>query len=63
MASRKLIVFKHDSDLGNAPSHLLFDLVKVSRKPDVIVPRSFTDYDVSIDTDSAPDGVTVIPKL
>ena len=34
MAARKLIVFKHDSDLGNAPSHVLFDLVKVERKPD-----------------------------
>ena len=33
MATRKLIVFKHDSDLGNAPSHLLFDRVKVERKP------------------------------
>ncbi len=63
MASRTLIVFKHDSDLGNAPSHQLFDLVKVTRKPDVVVPRSFTDYDVSIDADSAPDGVTVIEKL
>ena len=63
MASRKLIVFKHGSDLGNAPSHLLFDLVKVSRKPDVVVPRNFTDYDVSFDPNSVPDGVTVIQKL
>jgi CRISPR-associated protein Csd2 len=63
MASRTLIVFKHDSDLGNAPSHKLFDLVKVARKPDVVAPRSFTDYDVSIDAASAPDGVTIIEKL
>lgn len=63
MAARKLIVFKHDSDLGNAPSHLLFDLVQVDRKPDTIVPRAFTDYSVSIDADKVPNGVTVIEKL
>ena len=63
MATRKLIVFKHDSDLGNAPAHRLFDLVKVERKPEVVVPRSFNEYDVSIDADSAPSGVTVIEIL
>lgn len=63
MASRKLIVFKHDSDLGNAPSHLLFDRVHVTRNPDVVVPRSFTDYEVRIDRDDVPAGVTIIEKL
>jgi CRISPR-associated protein Csd2 len=63
MAVRKLIVFKHDSDLGNAPSHLLFDMIKVARKPDVVVPRSFSDYNVSFDPEAAPTGVTVIDKL
>jgi CRISPR-associated protein Csd2 len=63
MAVRKLIVFKHESDLGNAPSHLLFDMVKVTRKPDVVAPRSFTDYDVNFDPDAAPTGVTIIQKL
>lgn len=63
MAVRKLIVFQHESDLGNAPSHLLFDMVKVTRKPDVVVPRSFSDYDVSFDPEAAPTGVTVIQKL
>lgn len=63
MATRKLIIFKHDSDLGNAPSHLLFNLVKVERKPDVVTPRQFTDYDVVIDRTKVPTGVTVIEKL
>jgi CRISPR-associated protein Csd2 len=63
MATRKLIVFKHESDLGNAPSHKLFDLIKVERKPEVVVPRSFTDYKVSIDADHTPSGVTLIEKL
>jgi CRISPR-associated protein Csd2 len=63
MAVRKLIVFQHDSDLGNAPSHLLFDMVKVARKPDVIVPRSFSDYSVDFDPKKVPAGVTAIQKL
>jgi CRISPR-associated protein Csd2 len=58
-----LIVFQHDSDLGNAPSHLLFDMVKVARKPDVIVPRSFSDYSVDFDPKKVPAGVTAIQKL
>jgi len=63
MATRKLIVFKHDSDLGNAPAHLLFDLVSVTRKPDAIPPRSFRDYTVEIDKASVPPRVTLIEKI
>ena len=63
MASRKLIVFKHSSDLGNAPSHLLFERVTVARKPDVTAPRSFSDYTATINQDNLPDGVELIEKL
>ncbi|NSW52423.1 MAG: type I-C CRISPR-associated protein Cas7/Csd2 [Anaerolineae bacterium] len=63
MATRKLIVFKHDSDLGNAPSHQLFDLVKVARLPGVIVPRAFSDYSVKIEHDQVPAGVALIEKI
>jgi CRISPR-associated protein Csd2 len=63
MASRKLFVFEHESDLGNAPSHKLFELVKVTRKPDANPPRSFNDYRVDIDRDSVPQGVTLIEKI
>lgn len=62
MATEKLIVFKHDSALGNAPSHKLFDLVKIMRKDGVAVPRSFGDYTVTIDTASKPAGVEIIEK-
>ena len=48
MSAQKLIVFKHDSILGNAPANKLFDLVTVKKKEEVKVPRSFVDYDVSI---------------
>lgn len=57
MAVRKLIIFKHDSELGNTPAHKLFDLVSVERKPDVQIARSYKDYTVTIDTDRIPNGV------
>ena len=63
MAIRKLIVFKHESDLGNAPSHLLFERIKVARKPDVNVPRSFSDYTVTIERENLPSGVQLIEML
>lgn len=44
MAPRALLVFKHDSQLGNAPSHKLFEAVTVEKNPGVEVPRSFSDY-------------------
>lgn len=59
MAARKLIIFEHDSKLGNAPADKLFDLVKISKKPGVESPRSFADYEVKIDTENLPKGVTI----
>jgi len=58
MSAQKLIVFKHDSMLGNAPANKLFDLVKVEKKCDG-APRKFEDYQVIIDKDKLPVGVTV----
>ena len=58
MAVRELIVFRHDSELGNAPAYRLFDLVKAERKPGVVAPRAYTDYQVSVDEDHLPEGVT-----
>jgi len=65
MATQKLIVFKHDSALGNAPSRKLFDLVKIAKKPDVAVSRKFADYEVTDVNDirgKLPAGVEVIEK-
>lgn len=63
MNARKLVVFKHDSALGNAPAHKLFDLVRVSRIGDTAKPsRAFTDYKIEI-SKSAPQGVTIEEKL
>lgn len=58
MSAQKLIVFKHDSMLGNAPANKLFDLVTVTKICDG-APRSFKDYSVTIDRDNVPLGITV----
>ena len=60
MAVRKLVIFKHDSDLGNAPSHKLFELVKVNKKADSNPPRQFGEYEIVVG--EAPSGVTSIEK-
>ena len=58
MSAQKLIVFKHDSPLGNAPANKLFDLVKVEKVCNG-APRSFGDYEVTIDREHVPSNVTV----
>ncbi len=63
MNPRALLVFKHDNALGAAPSHKLFDLVTVAKKPGVEVPRSFSDYEVKIDKSAIPQGVTLIRRI
>lgn len=58
MAVRELIVFKHDSELGNAPAYKLFDLVKIERKAGVVVPRNYEDYMVNVNESMLPVGVS-----
>lgn len=61
MIMRKLYIFKHDSELGNAHSHVLFDKIKVSQKDMDMPPRSFNDYSIEVDN-SMPNGVELICK-
>ena len=76
MATRKLILFKHDNALGNAPAHRLFDLVKIGRNVDgafrdiedrgldnLPPARKFADYIIDIDHANLPSGVEIIEKL
>lgn len=56
MAVRELIVFKHDSELGNAPAYKLFDAVTVEHKAEMVAPRSYQDYTVTV-ADTLPEGV------
>lgn len=58
MSARKLIVFRHDSVLGNAPANQLFDLVSVKKNCECAA-RKFADYDVTINRDNLPQGVEI----
>lgn len=66
MAARKLFIFKHNDELGNAPSHKLFDMVAVEKKDGVIVPRKFGDYTVKAPKSGKIEGfegVELIERL
>jgi CRISPR-associated protein Csd2 len=58
MSARGLYVFKHASALGNAPSHRLQEMVKVTRKNEVA--RSFADFTVAVDSAGLPPGVELL---
>jgi CRISPR-associated protein Csd2 len=62
MATRKLVIFKHESDLGNAPAHKLFERVTVQRINGDMPPRSYSDYLICVDQEGLPSGVTIEEK-
>ncbi|MEO3388755.1 type I-C CRISPR-associated protein Cas7/Csd2 [Mesorhizobium sp. CAU 1741] len=75
MATRKLIVFRHENALGNAPAHTLFERIRIGRNVDGALreidarldnlppARAFSDYVVEIDRENLPEGVEIIEKL
>lgn len=64
MAARRLIVFRHESNMGNAPSHKLFDMVQAEPKRAGEVIRDFSQYIITAPSqEKMPKGVTVIEKL
>ena len=75
MATRKLVAFKHDNALGNAPAHALFERIRIGRnvegefrvidqRLDNLPPaRAFSDYIVAIDRDGLPEGVEILELL
>ena len=63
MAVRELIVFKHDSELGNAPAYKLFERVKAKRIDESKPSRAYSDYRVEVDTNNLPAGVTCTRML
>ena len=63
MASRRLIVFEHESLLGNAPAHSLFDRITINRNDGSRPARAFSDYVVTFDKDNLPSGINVHEML
>lgn len=62
MNMRNLIIFMHESDLGNAPAQQLFELVKVTRRQQANPPRSYADYEIKVEKEKVPEGVTIQEK-
>ncbi len=62
MATQKLIIFKHDSALGNAPAHKLFERVTLKRKDESKPPRDFSDYTCALDRADLPAGIEIIER-
>lgn len=63
MSVRELIVFKHSKELGDCPAYKLFDAVEVSRREDVIYPRKYSDYLVTIHNEQIPETVEISKKI
>jgi CRISPR-associated protein Csd2 len=63
MSTRGLFVFEHDSALGNAPAHQLFEAVKVTGRAADGPARAFSDYSVTIDRETIPRGIKLHSKV
>jgi CRISPR-associated protein Csd2 len=63
MTARRLVVFEHESSLGNAPAHRLFERVRVVRRDAAKPPRAYEDYDVSVDAAAVPAGIAVHDRI
>lgn len=63
MASRKLVVFEHESKLGNAPAHALFERLNAVRKDSTRPARAYSDYEVALDKGNLPSGITIHEML
>lgn len=61
MTVRKLVIFEHSTNLGNAPAHTLFDRVQIERLTEYSA-RSFKDYRIAVDSHNLPTGVSLIEK-
>jgi len=63
MSARKLFVFKHESELGNAPAATLFETITAAQNDTSKPPRSFLDYTIAVETENIPEDVEFIEKL
>jgi CRISPR-associated protein Csd2 len=63
MATRGLYVFEHESELGNAHAHSLFERIRPQLADGITVPRGFADYRVNVDAENLPAGTTLIRRI
>ncbi len=62
MATRRLIIFKHESPLGNAHAHDLFGRLTIQRKDPSCAARDYSDYAVTLDETKLPEGISLVPQ-
>lgn len=62
MGTRKLIIFEHNSKMGDAPVQKLFDSVTVKRNDERKPARDFSDYTISVSKDNIPEAITLIER-
>lgn len=63
MSLRKLIVFKHASQFGNAPAYKLFDKIKVQRRDAEKIARAYDDYEIILEKETLPENVELIEMV
>jgi CRISPR-associated protein Csd2 len=63
MTARRLVVFEHESALGNAQAHRLFDRVGVARRDAARPPREYDAYEVTVDSTNLPAGITLHDRI
>ena len=63
MTARGLYVFRHQSGLGEAPAHKLFERIQVKAKDGMESPRSFADYTIDVNADALPAGVDLLRPI
>lgn len=63
MATRGLYVFKHGSELGNAPAYSLFERIQPKLKGGIVTPRNFSDYTITVDETNMPSGVQLLRRV
>ena len=63
MSVKELIVFKHQSELGNCPAYRLFDAIELKKREGIVYPRKYDDYLLEIHKENIPDTVEVTRKI
>ncbi len=63
MTARGLYVFRHQTGLGEAPAHKLFERIQVHAKDNIESPRSFSDYTIKVNDADLPAGVDLLRPM
>ncbi len=63
MRLQEVYIFRHEDPLGNAHAGKLFDRIQYKLRGDVASPRKYADYDLYVDDQSFPEGISLVKLL